>query len=396
MKRALTPLALASLALAAACSDAVPTQNIAAPSQDLLAPLLLAEQGTEVPGEYIVALRAGANPRAIARFVGAKPHHVYAAALNGFAVTLSAEQLRLLRGNPAVAYVEQNATVQATTLQTGATWGLDRIDQANLPLSTTFSYTATGLGVNAYIVDTGIRLTHTDVLGRATSGFDAVDGGSADDCNGHGTHVAGTVGGTVHGVAKAASLIAVRVLDCAGSGTTAGVIAGVDWVAANHVKPAVANMSLGGGANASLDSAVKNAVAQGVTFVVAAGNGNFLGIARPACNYSPARVPEAVTVGATTSTDARASYSNYGTCVDLFAPGSSITSAWYTSDTATNTISGTSMAAPHVAGVAALYLQGNPTATPATVSTAIVSGATTGKVTSPGSGSPNRLLFTAY
>jgi subtilisin family serine protease len=221
-------------------------------------------------------------------------------------------------------------------------------------------------------------------------------GGTATDCNGHGTHVAGTVGGTLHGVAKGVSLVAVRVLGCNGSGTNAGVIAGVDWVANNHVKPAVANMSLGGGASTTLDNAVANAISKGVTFAVAAGNGNFLGIAQNACNYSPARVPSAITVGATTKTDAKASYSNYGTCVDIFAPGSSITSAWYTSTTATNTISGTSMASPHVAGVAALYLQSNPGATPAGVASALIAGATLNKVTSPGSGSPNRLLFTAY
>jgi subtilisin family serine protease len=286
--------------------------------------------------------------------------------------------------------------VQASTIQTGATWGIDRIDQRDLPLSTTFSYVNTGLGVTAYIVDTGIRLSHTQFTGRVSSGYDAIDGGSADDCNGHGTHVAGTVGGTTVGVAKGVSLVAVRVLDCGGSGTWSGVVAGVDWVAANAVKPAVANMSLGGGASTTLDDAVARAINAGVTFVVAAGNGNTGGKAQPACNYSPARVPAAITVGATGSTDAKASYSNYGTCVDIFAPGNSILSAWYTSDTAGNTISGTSMASPHVAGVAALYLQSNGAASPATVSNALTSGATVGKVTNAGTGSPNRLLFTAY
>ena len=391
MKRSLTPLAVAALGLAAACSDAVPTQS-AAPAG---APLLASAQG--IAGQYIVVLNEGANPRSVAAVAGVSPRYVYTTAVNGFAAALNQGQLTALQHNPNVAYIEQDQPVAASVLQTGATWGLDRIDQASLPLSTTFSYSNTGLGVRAYIVDTGILLTHTDVAGRAVTGYDAVTaGGTATDCNGHGTHVAGTVGGTLYGVAKAASLVAVRVLDCAGSGTTAGVIAGVDWVANNHVKPAVANMSLGGGASTTLDNAVKNAIAKGVTFAVAAGNGNFLGIAANACNYSPARVPEAITVGATTSTDAKASYSNYGTCVDIFAPGSSITSAWYTSPTATNTISGTSMASPHVAGVAALYLQSNPGAAPATVSGAITGGATLNKVTSPGSGSPNRLLFTAY
>jgi aqualysin 1 len=391
MKRSRPSLAvLPLLALAAACS-----QDAAGPAAtDAAAPLL--SQSADGSNRYIVVLNEGANPRSVAAVVGVDPQYVYTAAVNGFAGTLNAGQLNALRHNPAVDYIEADGVVQASVTQTGATWGIDRIDQANLPLSTTFTYLSTGLGVHAYIVDTGIRFTHTQFAGRATSGYDAVDGGTADDCNGHGTHVAGTVGGTTYGVAKGVSLVAVRVLDCNGSGTTAGVIAGVDWVANNAIKPAVANMSLGGGANTTLDNAVKNAIAKGVTFGIAAGNGNFLGIAQNACNYSPARVPEAITVGATTSTDARASYSNYGSCLDIFAPGSSITSSWYSSDTATNTISGTSMATPHVVGVAALYLQTNPTATPAAVSSALTSGATVGKVTSPGSGSPNRLLFTAY
>jgi subtilisin family serine protease len=391
MKRSLTPLAVAALGLAAACSDAVPTQS-AAPAG---APVLSAANG--IANQYIVVLNEGANPRSVAAVAGINPRYVYTTAVNGFAAELNQGQLNALQHNPNVAYIEQDQPVTASTLQAGATWGLDRIDQQNLPLSTTFSYLNTGVGVRAYIVDTGILLTHTDFAGRATTGYDAVTaGGTATDCNGHGTHVAGTVGGTLHGVAKAVSLVAVRVLGCNGSGTNAGVIAGVDWVANNHVKPAVANMSLGGGASTTLDNAVKNAIAQGVPFAVAAGNGNIFGIAQNACNSSPARVPEAITVGATEKTDKKASYSNFGTCVDIFAPGSGITSAWYTSPTATNTISGTSMASPHVAGVAALYLQSNPTATPAGVASALIAGATLNKVTSPGTGSPNRLLFTAY
>ncbi|HEU4885287.1 MAG TPA: S8 family peptidase [Longimicrobium sp.] len=391
MKRSLTPLAVAALGLAAACSDAgTPT---ASPSEGG-APLLSSSQG--IDGQYIVVLNEGANPRSVAAVAGVSPRYVYTASVNGFAATLNAGQVNALQHNPNVAYIEQDQPVQATTVQTGATWGLDRIDQHDLPLSTTFSYLNTGAGVHAYIVDTGMRLSHTQFTGRSSSGYDAVDGGSADDCNGHGTHVAGTVGGTTVGVAKGVSLVAVRVLDCAGSGAWSGVIAGVDWVAANAIKPAVANMSLGGGASTALDNAVTNAVASGVTFVVAAGNGNTGGKAQPACNYSPARVPTAITVGATGSNDAKATYSNYGTCVDIFAPGNSILSAWYTSDTAGNTISGTSMASPHVAGVAALYLQSNGSASPATVSNALTSGATLNKVTNAGTGSPNRLLFTAY
>jgi subtilisin family serine protease len=243
-----------------------------------------------------------------------------------------------------------------------------------------------------YVLDTGIRLAHQEFGGRASSGFTAInDGRGTDDCNGHGTHVSGTVGGATYGVAKSVSLVAVRVLNCRGSGTTSGVIAGIDWVTANHVKPAVANMSLGGGTSSSLDAAVSNSIAAGVAYAVSAGNSN-----ANACNYSPARVGAAMTVGATTTSDARASYSNFGTCLDLFAPGSSITSAWSTSNTATNTISGTSMASPHVAGVAALVLQGTPGATPSAVRQSIVSNATTGKVTSAGSGSPNVLLYSAF
>ena len=383
-------IASASLLALAACAD----QNTSPVASLDGAPVLTSANA--VSGQYIVVLDEGANPRSVAAVAGVSPRYVYTATVNGFAATLNAGQVNALQHNPNVAYLEQDAVVTASTVQTGATWGLDRIDQRDLPLSTTFSYLNTGVGVNAYIVDTGIRLSHTQFTGRVSSGFDAIDGGSADDCNGHGTHVAGTVGGTTVGVAKAVNLVAVRVLDCAGSGTTAGVIAGVDWVGANAVKPAVANLSLGGGASTTLDAAVNNAINNGVIFVVAAGNGNFAGRAQDACGYSPARVPAAITVGATGNTDAKASYSNYGTCVDIFAPGNSILSAWYTGDTAGNTISGTSMASPHVAGVAALYLQSNGTASPATVTSALINGATLNKVTSAGKGSPNRLLFTAY
>jgi subtilisin family serine protease len=301
---------------------------------------------------------------------------------------------RGLANHPRVAWVEEDGEVSIDTTQSNATWGLDRIDQRNRPLNGTFVYSRTGSGVKAYIIDTGILRTHTQFGGRAIHGYTAInDGRGSTDCNGHGTHVAGTVGGSIHGVAKGVTLVAVRVLNCSGSGTNSGVIAGVDWVRGNHLagQPAVANMSLGGGASSSLDTAVNNCINDGVTFSVAAGNSN-----ANACNYSPARVSAAITVGSTTSSDTRSSFSNYGSCVDLFAPGSSITSAWYTSTTATRTISGTSMAAPHVAGVAALYLQGSPSASPSTVRNAIVNNATTNVLSSIGSGSPNRLLYTNY
>ena len=276
--------------------------------------------------------------------------------------------------------------------QTPATWGLDRIDQRDLPLNNTYNYNQTGQAVHAYIIDTGMRATHQQFTGRVGNGADFVgDGQGTNDCHGHGTHVAGTTGGTTYGVAKLVTLHAVRVLNCQGSGTNSGVIAGVDWVTANHGSPAVANMSLGGGISTALDSAVNNSVNSGVSYAVAAGNSN-----ANACNSSPARAPAANTVGSTTSTDARSSFSNFGTCLDIFAPGSSITSAWNTSDTATNTISGTSMASPHVAGAIALYLQTNPGASPSTVTNALIANSTLNHVTNAGSGSPNRLLYSLF
>ncbi|GAA3297039.1 S8 family peptidase [Streptomyces cinereospinus] len=350
-----------------------------------------------VTGSYIVTLKAdrarsgSAEGRALAATYGATIERTYTTALNGYAIEADATEAKRLAADPAVASVVQDRTFTVAATQPGPpSWGLDRVDQRNLPLNNSYTYPdPAGQGVTAYVIDTGVRITHGDFGGRASYGYDAVDNDStAQDGHGHGTHVAGTVAGTAHGVAKKANVVGVRVLNNSGSGTTAQVVAGIDWVARNAVKPAVANMSLGGGADTAIDTAVRNAIGTGVTFAVAAGNES-----ANASTRSPARVPEAITVGATTSTDARASYSNYGTVLDLFAPGSSITSAWGTGDSATNTISGTSMATPHVAGAAALYLAGNPTATPAQVSTALTSAATPDVVTSPGTGSPNRLLY---
>jgi aqualysin 1 len=319
-----------------------------------------------------------------------KIKHVYQHALNGFAVEMSEEDAERLSEDFRVKFVEEDAEMTADVTQTNPPWGLNRIDQRNLPLNGTYNYNWTGAGVRVYVIDTGIRTTHNQFGGRASNVFDAF-GGNGQDCNGHGTHVAGTVGGSTYGVAKGALLRGVRVLNCSGSGSTSGVISGVDWVRVNRINPAVANMSLGGGASTALDTAVNNLVASGVPIAVAAGNSN-----ANACNSSPARATSAITVGSTTTTDARSSFSNFGTCLDLFAPGSGILSAWFTSNTATATLSGTSMASPHVAGVAALYRQANPSASATTVRNAIVNNATTNVVTNAGSGSPNRLLYSLF
>ena len=351
-----------------------------------------------IPGQYIVVLEDDVRAAGVAAAhsrLGAQVLDVYGAALKGYAARLSPAELAAVRADDRVAFVEPDRTVYALTTQTNPPWGLDRIDQRSRPLSATYTYLRTGAGVKAYVIDTGIRFNHSQFGGRAVSGHDAVDGGSADDCNGHGTHVAGTIGGSTYGVAKGVTLVGVRVLNCNGSGSTSGVIAGVNWVTGNHPagQPAVANMSLGGGASSALDNAVRNSIADGVSYAIAAGNGNFLGIAQNACNSSPARVGEAMTISATDSSDRKASWANYGNCVDWFAPGVSIKSAWHTSSTATRTISGTSMATPHTAGVAALYLQGNPGASPATVRSALFNLTTKGVVTSSSTAN-NHLLFT--
>lgn len=312
----------------------------------------------------------------------------YTAVFSGMAIEAKADQIEALAQDPRVERIEANKKVHLFTTQTSATWGIDRVDSRS-GTDGSYNYTSTGKGVHAYIIDTGTRTTHNEFKGRTGEGFTSInDGKGVTDCHGHGTHVSATIGGTTYGLAKEVTVHGVRVLDCDGSGDDAGVIAGIDWVAKNAIKPAVANMSLGGDLSASLDEAVKKAVKAGVTFVVAAGNEN-----TSACNSSPANVPEAVTVGATAKGDSRASYSNYGKCVDIFAPGSSITSAWNTSDKATNSISGTSMASPHVAGVVALYLETNPKATPAEIDALLKKNATPNVVKSPGTGSPNLFLY---
>ncbi|AXE22791.1 S8 family peptidase [Streptomyces globosus] len=353
-----------------------------------------------VAGSYIVTLKdsaarsTGESGKAVARKYGATIDRTYSAALNGYSVEVSEAQARKLAADPAVKSVVQNRvfTIDGAqgTQPSPPSWGLDRIDQRALPLNSSYTYPdKAGEGVTAYIIDTGVRITHTDFGGRASYGYDAVDNdNTAQDGHGHGTHVAGTVAGGAYGVAKKAKIVGVRVLNNQGSGTTAQVVAGIDWVTRNAVKPAVANMSLGGGADSALDTAVRNSIASGVTYAVAAGNES-----TDASTKSPARVAEALTVGSTTSSDAKSSFSNYGSILDIFAPGSSITSAWATGDTATNTISGTSMAAPHVAGAAALHLADNPASTPAQVAQALTAAATPNVVTGPGSGSPNRLLY---
>jgi len=346
---------------------------------------------------WIVTLRADADPAAVAgplaRQHGGSVGRVYLHAINGFSFRGSAAAAAALARNPTVALVEADAEVWLDTTQSNATWGLDRIDQRSLPLSGTYTYNTTGDGVTAYVIDSGILTSHEQFGGRASLGIDLVGTNGGQDCNGHGTHVAGTIGGSTYGVAKAVDLIAVRVFGCTGGSTWETIIAGIDWVIGHHTGgPAVANMSLGGGASSSIDSATNNLINDGVATSVAAGNGDFLGRQANACNYSPARVPAAMTISATNSSDQKASWANYGNCVDWFAPGVSITSAWYTSNTATNTISGTSMATPHTTGVAALFLEANADASPSTVRNALYDATTKGVVTSS-STTNNHLLY---
>ena len=394
MKR-IAALGLVAVVLAACSQDTTSTSPLAARGPNSVS--FSKSSGTPIAGSYIVVFKndvqdVDGEAKKISSLHGASLKHTYKAALKGMAVELSDAEVASLRAEPSVAYVEQDQTMSISTTQSGATWGIDRIDQRALPLSGTYSYTADGTGVTVYIIDTGINFTHTEYAGRTSTGIDEITpGGTAADCNGHGSHVSGTVGGTTYGVAKKVKLVAVRVLDCSGSGSTSGVIAGIDWVTTNRVLPAAANMSLGGGFSAALNTSVENSIAAGVVYGIAAGNST-----ADACNSSPASAPSAITVGATTISDGFASFSNYGTCVDINAPGVNITSAWIGSNTATNTISGTSMATPHVVGAAALYLQVNPAATPATVRNALVANATPNVITSIGPGTPNLLLYTGF
>ncbi|OJF09670.1 S8 family peptidase [Couchioplanes caeruleus] len=400
-RRGVARLALtAGIATAAVVTGTAGTAIAATPGALPLGTVRAAAHGA-IKDSYIVVLKAASADaaevpsvsRSLARRYGGEVLASYSTAVRGFQADMTALEARRLAANPAVEYVEQDATVRLADLGTQANpvWGLDRIDQTALPLSKSYTYRSAS-NVTAYVLDTGLRVGHSEFGGRASNGRDFIDNDAvAQDCNGHGTHVAGTIGGRTYGVAKDVKLVGVRVLDCGGSGSYSAIIAGVDWVTKNAVKPAVANMSIGGTVSSALNTAVARSIAAGVTYSVSAGNDN-----KNSCNYSPASAPDAITVGATDGADTRATFSNYGSCLDIFAPGVRITSASHSSDTGTAIMSGTSMAAPHVAGAAALAVAANPAWSPAQVRAALVDQASAGRVLNPGSGSVNKLLHTGF
>ncbi|WP_067508809.1 S8 family peptidase [Actinoplanes sp. TFC3] len=398
-RRRTVRLALTAGIAAAAAVTGVAGTAFAGTPQALPLGTVRAASVNAITGSYIVVLKSAtasevpAASAALAKRYGGQVLTSYSATVHGFQASMTALEARRLAANPAVDYVEQDATVRLADVQTQTdpTWGLDRIDQTSLPLSDSYTYRSAA-NVTAYVLDTGIRISHKQFGGRASYGRDFIQNdNTAQDCNGHGTHVAGTIGGSTYGVAKDVNLVAVRVLDCDGTGSYAAIIAGIDWVTRNAVKPAVANMSVGGDRSATLNDAVTKSIASGVTYAVAAGNDG-----KNACSYSPASTSNAITVGATDRSDTRASFSNYGSCLDIFAPGVQITSAGYASDTATAVMSGTSMATPHVTGAAALVAAAHPGWSPAQVTSALLAKATPGKVGSRGTGSVNRLLYTGF
>ena len=389
--------ALAAVTLAGVALSGVPASAAMAPgSADVTAPLATGGAAVAESGRYLVRYAGGTDMAAAARGLrsqGVEVRGTFSRAVRAAAVTTTAAKAQALARSPRVEAVEVDGVVQATGTQLGAPWGLDRIDQRNLPLSTDYTAPEQASAVDAYVIDTGVRADHLEFGGRVAAGFTTLkDGLGSSDCNGHGTHVAGSVAGSTYGVAKSTTIVPVRVLDCTGSGYMSDVVAGLDWVVAHHAAgaPAVANLSLGGEANSTVDAALQAVIDDGVTATVAAGNS-----ALNACGASPARVPAAITVAATNSIDQQASFSNFGGCVDLYAPGVSITSAWHTSNTALAKISGTSMAAPHVAGAVALLLSQSPAATPTENATRLTADSTTGVVSGSTSGTPNRLLFVA-
>jgi subtilisin family serine protease len=388
-------LALPAALLAALTAGAVPGE--AAPVK--AGEVLYAGAANSIPDSYIVVTNNDTTTSSLAARYGANVRFTYTAALNGMAITATAEQARRIAADPGVAYVaqDQKVSIDASVIvqPNPPSWGLDRVDQRSLPLDAKYHYTNTAPRVRAYIIDTGIRYTHQEFGGRAVFGTDTVGGvmPPGSDCNGHGTHVSGTVGGRSVGLTKQVQLVAVRVLNCAGSGSFAQVIAGIDWVTNDVLTSpvritAVANMSLGGGFFQPVNDAVTNSIAANVHYSVAAGN-SF----GDACGFSPASTPRATTVGATDITDTRPAFSNFGPCLDLFGPGVNIYSAYGTADNAYATLSGTSMASPHAAGTAAMWRQRFPSDNATQVATALVANATPGVVVNPGAGSPNLLLF---